>query len=90
MTATKKDCFGVLDKVFPMGKVGLREVVESCFECHDRKACLEAALTTKQGLEFRGELLLRIPASGLVGRLKRWSEKKELNRLMKQKQGKME
>jgi len=88
MTTTKKDCFGVLDKVFPMGKEGLREVVPSCFECNDRKTCLEAALATKQGLEFRSELLYRIPASGLVGRLKRWSEKKELNRLIKQEQDK--
>jgi len=90
MMTTQSDCFGILDKVFPMGKEGLREIVQSCFECHDRKACLEAALTTKQGLKFRGELLLRIPASGLVGRLKRWSEKKELNRLVKQEQGKKE
>ena len=90
MTVTQRDCFGVLDRVFPMGKKGLREVVQSCFDCHDRKACLEVALATKQGLEFRSKLLDRIPASGLAGRFRRWSEKKELNRLIKQEQGKKE
>jgi len=90
MTTTQRDCFGVLDKVFPMGKRGLREIVEGCFECRDRKACLKAALATKQGLEFRSDLLLRVPASGIIGRLRRWSDKKELHRRMRQAQGKME
>ncbi len=88
MTTNQKNCFGDLDKVFPMGKEGLREIVQSCFDCHKRKACLQAALDTKQGLEFRNELLDRIPVSGLVGRFKRWSEKKELNMLIKREKGK--
>ena len=84
MAETQKECFGILDRVFPEGKEGLREIVPGCSECPDKKACLQLALTTKEGLEFRGEVLDRSPARGLVGRLRRWSEKKELSRLMKQ------
>ena len=87
MTRTQMDCFGILDAVFPIGKDGLREVVTTCFDCPDRKACLQAALSTRKGIEFRSEVLDRAAASGLVGRLKRWSEKKALNRLMKQMEG---
>ena len=86
MTASQKDCFGVLDNVFPMGKEGLREIVPGCFDCHEKKACLQAALTTRKGIALRGEVLDRNAAGGLVGRLRRWSEKKQLARLMEQKE----
>jgi hypothetical protein len=85
MTKPQKDCFGILDKVFPMEKGGLREIVPGCFDCPDRKPCLQAALETRQGLVFRGEVIDRSPASGLVGRLKRWSDKKDLSRRIKHK-----
>jgi len=65
------DCFGVLDRVFPMGKEGLREIVPECFNCPDRKACLQD----------------RAPANGLSGKLRRWSEKKQLSRLIKKMEG---
>jgi len=87
MEKTQKYCFGVLDKVFPYGKEGLREIVENCHGCHELKACLQAALATTEGLALRCEVLDRAAAKGLAGRLKRWSEKKELSRLIKQKQG---
>lgn len=89
MAETKKECFGVLDKVFPMGEDGLRETVTTCFDCPHKVACLQAALATKEGLMFRSEILDRAPASGLAGKIKRWSEKKQLNRLLKEKQGKV-
>ncbi len=87
MTRSSKACFGVLDNVFPMGKEGLREIFPSCFECPDRIACLRAALQTEKGFELRGEALKRSSEAGFVGRLKRWSEKKELSRLKKKKGG---
>ena len=88
MTIPEKDCFGVLDRVFPMGKEGLREIVPGCFDCPHKKACLQAALTTKEGLEFRGDILERAPAGGLIGRIRRWSDRKELNRLINKQEGK--
>ena len=87
MNNLQKECFGILDRVFPMGEEGLRVIVSTCFDCPDRKVCLQAALATREGLGFRCELIDRAPVRGLVGRLKRWSEKKELNRLIKQKEG---
>lgn len=88
MRKNEKNCFGVLDHVFPMGKEGLREVPPPCLECPDKTACLKAALGTRAGIRFRGEILDRHPAKGWGGRLKRWSEKKHLSRLMKDKSGK--
>lgn len=76
-----KDCFGILDRVFPLTERGLREIVSECFECDDRLPCLKEALATKEGIEMREEILKRSPADGLMGRIKRWSEKKELRRM---------
>jgi hypothetical protein len=88
MTVSHKDCFGNLDAVFPMGREGLREVPANCFECPDKKDCLEAALTTKKGLTLKCELLERAPAKGWVGRLKRWSEKKAFTQRIKEEEKK--
>ena len=88
MNKTQKECFGILDKVFPMGREGLREIVPGCFDCPDRGPCLKTALATREGLALRSEVLDRTPARGFVERLKRWSERKEFSRLMKQGQGK--
>ena len=89
MTETKKECFGILDKVFPMGEDGLRETVTTCFDCPEKVDCLRVALATKEGLMFRSKILDRAPAGGLAGRIRRWSEKKQLSRLLKEKQGKV-
>ena len=84
----EKDCFGILDKVFPVGEQGLREIVPDCYQCPERTLCLKAALSTKEGLEMRAENLDRAAASGLMGRLQRWSQKKELSRLINQEKEK--
>jgi hypothetical protein len=84
----KKECYGILEKVFPVGENGLREVVPECFECPDRVACLKTALSTKEGFEMRAEVLERASASGMISRLRQWSQKKELSRLMKQEKAK--
>ena len=89
MTENRKECFGILDEVFPVGENGLRETVTACFDCPQKVACLKAALATKEGLMFRSEILDRAPATGLAGRIKKWSEKKQLHRLLKEKQGKV-
>lgn len=88
MAKPQKECFGILDNVFPLGKEGLREIVPSCFNCPDKKPCLQKALNTEQGLMFRSEVINRSPSRGLAGRLKRWSEKKDLSKRLKEKRGK--
>ena len=80
----KKECFGILDIVFPRSEKGLREVPPECFLCPDRVECMRAALKTKEGLEMRAENLDRTEAKGMLGRLQRWSGKKEFNRLIKE------
>lgn len=80
MVQTRKDCFGILENVFPMENEGLREIVPECFECPDRKECLQDALKTKQGFQLRSEVLDRSSAGGVIGRLKRWSDKKALSK----------
>ena len=77
----KKECYGVLDKVFPFGKEGLREVPPDCFKCPDRLPCLKIAINTKEGCEMRSDNLKKIPPRGFLDRVKRWSQKKELSRL---------
>jgi hypothetical protein len=87
MTDSQKDCFGILNRVFPMGKEGLREIVPACLGCPQRKACLQAALQTEEGFELRSQVLDRSSAGGFVGKVRRWSEKKELSRLKKAREG---
>jgi len=84
----KKECFGVLEKVFPVGENGMRETPPGCLECADKTECLRAALSTREGIDFRGELLEQRGPGGWVGLIKRWSRKKELSRLMGEKEKK--
>ena len=81
----KKNCYGILNKVFPPGEQGLREITPECFQCKDRTLCLKAALSTEDGIEMRREILDRAANQGIIGRLQRWSQKKNLSRLLKEK-----
>lgn len=76
----RKDCYSVLDRVFPRAGCGQRQVPPECFECQDRVECLKVALQTEEGLEMRTQLLMRAEQSGLVGTLQRWSQKKHMAR----------
>ena len=76
----ERECFGILERVFPLGSKGLREVVPGCFQCSRRVECLRQALKTEEGLALRFEALDRNAPKGFTGRLRRWSEKKALSR----------
>ncbi|HDG96938.1 MAG: hypothetical protein DRG71_06035 [Deltaproteobacteria bacterium] len=80
-----KECFGVLDKVFPEGEGGLRQVPQDCFQCPDHVQCLKVALASREGVEFRMGLLNRRRPTGFVDRIKRWSERKALTRSLQKK-----
>ena len=80
MPRRAKDCFGILDKVFPIGEEGLREVGSMCLDCPDRRPCLQKALSTEDGIDFRNDILDRAAAKGLIGPLERWSERKRIFR----------
>jgi len=80
----KKECYGILDRVFPAGEQGLRQVPPGCFECPDRVSCLKEAINTREGLEMRTRLLERAEQGGLIGKLQRWSQKKHMSRRIKE------
>ena len=80
----RKECFSVLDRVFPEREDGLRQVPQECFKCPEHTQCLKAALETPEGIEFRMGLLNRTKPAGLVGRIRRWSERKALSRSLKE------
>ena len=84
----KKECYGILDEVFPYGEEGLRVVPPDCLKCPDRLQCLKTAINTKEGCEMRSDNLRKIPARGFLDRVRRWSQKKELNRLADEKRKK--
>ena len=74
----KKNCFGILDTVFPMAEDGLRYTPDECFECSYKTECLRSALIGKGGLKVQEEFVDRSYKSGMIGFLERWSKKKEL------------
>jgi hypothetical protein len=76
----KEVCFGRLDVVFPEGAEGLREVPEGCFRCHERVACMKAALASPEGTDMQWGMVERDSEKGWRGRIKRWSRRKQLSR----------
>lgn len=83
--ASKKypDCFGNLQKVFPLGKDGLRHTPQDCLACLHKTECLRSAIQSKDGLKVKEEHLERAYNSGMVGFLERWSRKKDFQRRKK-------
>jgi hypothetical protein len=75
---TKKQCFGVIEEVFPPGPEGLREVPAHCLECPFKTECLRAALSSEKGIAFKEERVRQAEQNGFIGWLKRWSELKRL------------
>lgn len=71
-------CFGILEKVFPAGKHGLRETPEDCMACSHKTACLKTVLEGADGLKVQEEFLDRAYASGKISFWERWSRKKGL------------
>jgi hypothetical protein len=84
----QKECFGILKRVFPKGKDGLREVSLECSDCTQKVACLKKAVSTEEGIAMQEEILEGRAAYGLRGVLWRWSRKKTLSRLRKEEKEK--
>jgi hypothetical protein len=80
-TMEKKDCFGKLDLVFPVGEDGLRRAPSACFACPERTECMRAAMKTRDGIRMQEAMLERSAESGIRGRIRRWSRGKELQRM---------
>jgi hypothetical protein len=71
-------CYGVLDKVFPTGGEGLREVRDLCWNCALRVECLRQAMDNRDQRRTMSEERARrdTPAAGVAGFLQRWSRLK--------------
>ena len=75
------DCFGNLEKVFPMGPNGLRETPEDCFfHCPVKTRCLQQAMATKNGVQVEEEIIERSTKAGAMNFFERWSRKKQAHR----------
>ena len=77
----KKDnpeCFGILEKVFPMTDNGFRQTPQNCFDfCPLKTKCLEYAMTTKDGAKLEEEIIKKGTQSGTINFFERWSRKKQ-------------
>jgi hypothetical protein len=76
-------CYGNLQKVFPLGKDGLRHSPDDCLACANKTECLRAAIRAKEGLKVQEEHIDRAYHSGMISFLERWSKKKHLFRRKK-------
>jgi len=80
----KRDCFGILEKVFPMTDKGLRQTPDECFyHCPVKTKCLQQAMATKDGIIVEEEIIERGTQSGVMNFFERWSRKKQVHRKIK-------
>ncbi|OGR53410.1 MAG: hypothetical protein A3J80_13660 [Desulfobacula sp. RIFOXYB2_FULL_45_6] len=83
-----KECFGNLEKVFPMTAQGLRQTPDDCFfYCPVKTKCLQQAMATKDGVKVEEELIERGVSAGVITFFERWSRKKQIHRRLKQSFG---
>ncbi len=79
-----KECFGNLEKVFPMTDKGLRQTPDDCFyHCPVKTGCLRSALASRDGIRVEEELIDRGAKSGVMTFFERWSRKKQVHRKTK-------
>ena len=82
----RPDCFGQLEKVFPMTDSGLRQTPDKCFyHCPVKTKCLQQAMGTRDGSKVEEEILDRGTKSGAIGFFERWSRKKQMHKKLKNK-----
>lgn len=78
------ECFGILEKVFPMTEKGLRHTPDECFyHCPVKTKCLQRAMSTKDGVKVEEEIIDRATQSGAMNFFERWSRKKQVSRKIK-------
>ncbi|MBT3178835.1 MAG: hypothetical protein HOG03_06315 [Desulfobacula sp.] len=83
MTQTNEipECFGILEKVFPMTAKRLRQTPDECFyHCPVKTKCLQQAMSTKDGIKVEEEIIERGTRSGSMNFFERWSRKKQAHR----------
>jgi len=73
------DCFGNLDKVFPLTRDGLRRSSKECVACDRKVRCLKAAVSSENQAMIEEEKVDRAYKSGRISFFERWSKKKILH-----------
>ncbi len=73
------ECFGRLERVFPLGDDGLRHSPPGCLSCACKTACLRQALEGEEGHRVREERLRRAWEAGTMPFWERWARKKTLS-----------
>jgi len=81
----KPECFGVMDRVFPMTEDGLRHSPSSCMACVFKTECLGTAIRRPAGVKVQEELVDRAYESKTISFIERWSKKKYLDKIKKEK-----
>lgn len=82
------ECFGNLEKVFPMTESGLRQTPETCFfHCPVKTRCLKQAMAGRDGARVEEEVIERSARAGLMNFYERWSRKKQVHRRIQKDAG---
>ena len=80
-TLDKPACFGDLNKVFPMTKIGLRQTPDDCmYLCLDKTLCLKTALASINGKKVKQELVKKNEESGTISFFERWAKRKQIHK----------
>lgn len=82
--ANVPDCFGALDKVFPMSEDGLRHSPPECLACRLKTSCLRTAIHCSSGVGIREDMVNRAYNAGAIGFFQRWSKRKYLDKIKKE------
>lgn len=80
MNMKRPDCFGDLDRVFPMTPDGLRHSPEDCLTCNEKASCLKTAIAGDQQMVMASERLDRAYRAGTISFFQRWSKKKRIHK----------
>lgn len=72
------NCFGDLEKVFPMTNKGLRQTPDDCFfHCPIKTKCLKKAMSGKKAIKVEEEIIDRRTKANKINFFERWSRKKQ-------------
>lgn len=74
------ECFGNLEKVFPLGNDGLRQTPDLCMACGHKTPCLRKALVAGGAARIRFERIEQEEGGG--GFFRRWSARKHYFRTL--------
>jgi hypothetical protein len=79
----RPECYGELEKVFPLREDGFRVSPIECLQCASKTECLKMAIGEASGYSVREEMIDRAYRGGVIGFFQRWSQKKNIHHMKK-------